>query len=102
MTATTPTVVVRVPAEVLVLAVRCALTQRSAAVAVVARSVRDLADELPGPWLADLDRLITSWLAQNPAALSFDAAPWKTALDAVRRARRVRRHSLITSKENSR
>lgn len=84
-----PSVVVTVPAEVLVLAVRCALTQRSRDVAVVTRAVRDQAELLPGKTLQELDNRIAYWLDEHPDEARFDVQPWQTALLAVRRARRA-------------
>ena len=90
--AVVPTVIVRVPSQVLVLAVRCALAQRTADVALTARAVRDQAGELPAEVLADLDNRITLWLAAAAGrAARFDTEPWRAALVAVRRARQVGR-----------
>ena len=87
MAGAAPTVVVRVPCQVLVLAVRCALTQRSHDVALVTRVVRDQADQLPAETLRELDHRIAYWLDEHPDAARFDVEPWRTALLAVRRAR---------------
>lgn len=83
------TVSVQVPAEVLVLAVRCALTQRSRDVALVTRCLRDHAALLPADTLRELDNRIGFWLDEHPEAARFDVAPWQTALVAVRRARKA-------------
>jgi hypothetical protein len=85
------TAVIRVPCEVLVLSVRCALAQRSADVAVIARAVRDHAPELPADTLDELEQRIAYWLLNHPAEARWDLQPWRVALVAVRRARRAAR-----------
>jgi hypothetical protein len=82
------TAVIRVPCEVLVLAVRCALAQRSGDVAIVTRAVRDHAAELPAHALDELEQRISHWMLSHPAEARWDVQPWRVALVAVRRARR--------------
>lgn len=87
-TAVRPTVQLRLPADLLVLAALAALHRPGPAVALVTRSIRDQAQELPRHVLADLVDVIETWLrTEGAAAPHFDRDPWRVALHAVRAAR---------------
>lgn len=79
---------VAVSPAVLVLAVRCALSQRTHDddLDVVAAAVDIYATHLPADVLRELDNRITYWLDEQP----FPSGPrdrWLLALQAVRQAR---------------